>query len=147
MNDIYNFLQINEALSTSGMPKPNQFKELAASGVKFVINLATPKSEDWIPNEAELVTKSGMNYLSIPVDWENPTRKNLDEFMNAMDQHRNESVHVHCQANFRASAFVSLYQVLRLGVKKESAFQNVAKIWNPDEYPVWKKFIEENLSQ
>lgn len=147
MNGIYNFLRINEALSTSGMPKPNQIKDIAASGVKFVINLATPKSEDWIPNEAELVASSGMNYLSIPVDWENPTRENLDEFMNAMDHHRKERVHVHCQANFRASAFVSLYQVLRLGIDKETALQNLARIWNPNEYPVWKKFIEDNLSK
>ncbi|MGA7193698.1 MAG: protein tyrosine phosphatase family protein [Anaerolineales bacterium] len=144
---MYNFLQINETLSTSGMPKPDQIKDIATSGVKFVINLATSKSEDWIPNEAELVTNSGMNYLSIPVDWENPTRKNLDDFMNAMDKYRNERVHVHCQANFRASAFVSLYQVLHLNLDKEIAFQNISKIWKPDEYPVWKKFIEDNLSK
>jgi|ERR1700690_1631540 len=147
MNDIYNFLRINETLSTSGMPKPNQIQDIAASGVKFVINLATLKSEDWIPNEAELVANSGMNYLSIPVDWENPTRKNLDDFMNAMDEHHNERVHVHCQANFRASAFVSLYQVLHLSMDKKTALQNISKIWNPDEFPVWKKFIEENLSK
>jgi len=147
MNGIYNFLQINETLSTSGMPKPEQIKDIAALGVKFVINLATPKSEDWIPNEAELVASLGMNYLSVPVDWENPTRKNLDDFMNAMDEHRSERVHVHCQANFRASAFVSLYQVLHLNLDKEIALQNISKIWNPNEYPVWKKFIEDNLSK
>lgn len=147
MIDLYNFLQINETLSTSGMPKPNQFKEIAALGVKFVINLATPKSENWIPNEGELAANSGMNYLSIQVDWENPMRKNLDDFMKAMEEHRNERVHVHCQANFRATAFVSLYQILRLDADRESTFQSMRKIWNPDDYPIWKKFIEDNLSK
>jgi protein tyrosine phosphatase (PTP) superfamily phosphohydrolase (DUF442 family) len=147
IEDIRNFLQVNENISCSGMPKPDQFKEIADTGVQFVVNLATPKSENWIPNEAELVTNSEMSYLSIQVDWENPTRKNLDDFMNAMDEHRGERVHVHCQANFRASAFVALYQTSRLGMKREDFFSNVRKIWNPDEYPVWKKFIEDNLSK
>lgn len=145
IQDIRNFLQLNENLSCSGMPKPEQFKDISAQGVKFVINLATPKSEDWIPNESDLVTASGMEYLSIPVDWENPTQENLEEFMDAMDAHQSQHVHVHCQANFRATAFVSLYQILRLGLKRENVFSNLRKIWNPDEYPVWKKFIDENL--
>jgi len=145
IQDIRNFLKLTEKLSTSGMPKPEEFKELSASGVKFVVNLATPKSEDWIRSESNLVADSGMKYLSIQVDWENPTQKNLLDFMDAMDVHKNEKIHVHCQANFRATAFVSLYQILRLGMKREDVFPNLHKIWNPDEYPIWKKFIEDNL--
>ncbi len=147
IEDIRNFLQINKNLSCSGMPKPNQLKELADAGVEFVVNLATPTSEDWIPNEAELASNARMSYLSIQVDWKKPTQKDLDDFMNAMDEHRGEQAHVHCQANFRATAFVSLYQILRLGAKREDVFPNIRRIWNPDEYPVWKKFIEDNLSK
>ena len=44
MKDIYNFLQLTENLSSSGMPKPDQLREIAEAGVKFVVNLAPPKS-------------------------------------------------------------------------------------------------------
>ncbi len=67
--------------------------------------------------------------------------------MNAMDVHQEEKVLVHCQANYRATGFVTLYRILQLGWDKESAFQDLRKVWNPEKYPVWQKFIEENSSQ
>jgi protein tyrosine phosphatase (PTP) superfamily phosphohydrolase (DUF442 family) len=146
MKDIFNYLYLTEKLSSSGMPTPEQLKEVAEAGVKFVVNLATSKSEGAIPNEGEVFANLGVDYLSIPVDWEKPTQQNLEDFMNAMDAHKNVRVLVHCQANFRATGFVALYRVLRLGWKKEEAFVDLRKIWNPEEYPVWQKFIETKLT-
>jgi protein tyrosine phosphatase (PTP) superfamily phosphohydrolase (DUF442 family) len=145
MKDIYNYLYYNEKLSSSGMPTPEQLKDVAEAGVKVVINLATSKSEGAIPDEGGLVNGLGMEYIHIPVDWNNPTNKDLDDFLNAMDRHKDESILVHCQANYRATGFVALYRILRLGWKKEDAFQDVRKIWNPVEYPVWQMFIETSL--
>ena len=145
MKDIYNYLYYNEKLSSSGMPTPDQLKSVAEAGVNVVINLATSKSEGAIPNEGELVTGLGMEYINIPVDWNNPTQDDLDVFLNAMDKHKDKSVLVHCQANYRASGFVALYRVLRLGWERDDALQDMKKIWSPEEYPVWDMFIEENL--
>ena len=145
MKDIYNYLYYNEKLSSSGMPTPDQLNSMAEAGVKVVINLATSKSEGAFANEGEIVNGLGMEYINIPVDWSNPTHKDLDDFLNAMDKHKDESILVHCQANYRASGFVVLYRILRLGWKREDAFQDMQKIWNPEEYPVWDMFIEENL--
>lgn len=144
MKDIYNYLQISDALFTSGMPTHKQLKEVAAAGVKFVINLATPASEGWMPDEADVFERFGVDYLSIPVDWENPTQRNLNDFMDAMDAHKGERILVHCQANYRATGFTALYRIFRLGHERDAAFADLRKIWNPDEYPIWKKFIEEN---
>jgi protein tyrosine phosphatase (PTP) superfamily phosphohydrolase (DUF442 family) len=140
MNDIYNYLYLTEKLS-SGMPTPEQLKKVAEAGMKFIINLATPKSEGWIPNEGELLNRLGVEYLSIPVEWDNPTAQNLTDFMDAMDAHKHERVHVHCQANYRATAFVTLYRILRLGWNQKEAFGDLRKIWNPEEYPIWENFI------
>jgi len=145
MKGIYNYLYYNEKLSSSGMPTPDQLTLVAEAGVKVVINLATSKSEGAIPNEGELVSGLGMEYINIPVDWNNPTHEDLDTFLNAMDKHKDENILVHCQANFRASGFVALYRILRLGWKREDAFQDMQKIWSPEEYLVWDMFIEENL--
>ena len=129
------------------MPKADQVESIAKAGVKAVINLATEKSEGALQNEKELIESRGMEYIHISVEWDNPTRQNLDDFMNVMDAHTNDKVLVHCQANFRATRFVTLYRILRLGWKKEDAFQDLRKIWNPEKFPIWQKFIEENLEQ
>jgi protein tyrosine phosphatase (PTP) superfamily phosphohydrolase (DUF442 family) len=145
MKDIFNFLQLTEKLSSSGMPTPEQLHEIAAGGVEFVVNLATPKSEGWMPDEGDVFQSLGVEYLSIPVDWDNPTAQDLNHFMDAMDAHEGQRVHVHCQANYRATAFISLYRTLRLGWKWEQAHETVQEIWDPEEYPIWQKFIEGSL--
>jgi protein tyrosine phosphatase (PTP) superfamily phosphohydrolase (DUF442 family) len=128
------------------MPKPEQLKSVAESGVQVVINLATSKSEGAIPNEGELVRNLGIEYIHIPVDWNNPTKQNLDDFMRAMDDHQAEHVLVHCQANFRASAFVSLYRILRQGWQADDVLQVMHKIWHEEENPTWNMFIEDMLN-
>jgi len=145
MKDIYNYLYYNEKLSSSGMPTPEQLNSVAEAGVRLVINLATSKSEGAIPNEGELVSGLGMEYIHIPVDWNNPTHEDLENFLNAMDEHKDENILVHCQANYRATGFVALYRILRLGWKRDDAFEVMRKIWSPEEYPVWDMFIEDNL--
>jgi len=147
IENIYNFLKLSGSLFTSGMPTPEQVSSVAEHGVQVVINLATSKSEGWMPNEKELVETQSVRYYNIPVEWGNPTAENLSEFMNIMDSHKNERVLVHCQANYRATGFVTLYRVNRLGLAKEDALKDLRKIWNPAEYPVWEKFIEDNITQ
>ena len=145
LEDIYNFLPLTETLLSSGMPTAGQIADVSKSGVDLVINLALPTSERALPNEAGLVTSLGMKYIGIPVEWEKPTRQNLEDFMNAMDANKEYKKLVHCQANYRATGFITIYRILRLGWNRDDAFKDLRRIWDPDEYPVWKKFIEENL--
>ena len=129
------------------MPNAEQVQAIAQAGVNTVINLATGNSQGALQNEQELVESQGMTYIHIPVEWDRPTRQNLDDFMNAMDAHRDERVLVHCQANFRATGFVALYRILRLGWGKDVAFSDLRMIWNPEKFPIWQKFIDENLDE
>jgi protein tyrosine phosphatase (PTP) superfamily phosphohydrolase (DUF442 family) len=145
VKDIYNFLYYHNKLSSSGMPTVEQLKSVAEAGVEVVINLATSKSEGAIPNEGELVNGLGMKYIHIPVDWDNPTKNDLKDFLTTMDKHNGRSILVHCQANYRATGFVALYRILRLGWKPEDAFVDMHKIWNADKYPVWKRFIKDAI--
>ena len=145
MKDIYNYQFLNENLSTSGMPTAEQMKEVAEAGTQVVINLAPAIVKDALPNEDSLVKSLGMEYVHIPVEWNKPTKQNLEDFFAAMDEHQGEKVLVHCQANYRASSFVMLYRVLKLGWKKEEAIPVMEKMWNPEDFPVWQNFIDENL--
>jgi protein tyrosine phosphatase (PTP) superfamily phosphohydrolase (DUF442 family) len=143
--EIYNFLPLSEKLFSSGMPKAGQLRDAAEQGIAVVINLAPHDVPDALPDEAELVRTLGMQYINIPVNWNTPTRDGLDKFMDAMDEHRDKKLLVHCQANFRASAFISMYRILRQGWAEEDALQVMHKIWDEDAYPVWRMFIEGTL--
>lgn len=145
IEDARNFLRLSESLISSGMPTAEQLTEAAESGVQVVINLALPTSEGALADEGPLVESLGMEYVSIPVLWDHPTRESLLDFFHAMDAHRGQSVYVHCQANYRATAFIALYRINSLGWKKENALADLRKIWDPADYPVWEQFIKENL--
>ena len=145
MKDIYNYQFLDEKLSSSGMPTAKQMQEAAKADVQVVINLALKTSPGALPNEDSLVDSLGMKYIHIPVEWNNPTKQNLDDFFTAMDEHKQEKVLVHCQANYRASSFIMLYRVLRLGWKEEDAIPIMERMWNPEDFPVWQKFIDDQL--
>jgi len=145
VKDIYNYWFLDEKLSSSGMPTAEQMKEVADAGVQVVINLALKTSPGALPNEDSVVESLGMKYIHIPVEWNNPTRQNLEDFFAAMDEHKEDKVLVHCQANNRASSFIMLCRVVRLEWKKENAIPVMEKMWNPEDFPIWQKFIDENL--
>jgi protein tyrosine phosphatase (PTP) superfamily phosphohydrolase (DUF442 family) len=145
MKDIFNYWYYDEKLTSSGMPTAEQVKLIAEAGRQLVINLAPHDSHNAIPNEAELVNSLGMEYINIPVTWRTPEPETLPRFMDAMDANKDKKIHVHCEANYRASSFIMMYRVLRLGWKKEDAIPIMERIWNPEDFPVWQKFIDEAL--
>jgi protein tyrosine phosphatase (PTP) superfamily phosphohydrolase (DUF442 family) len=129
------------------MPKAEQLEDAAQRGVNLVINLAPHEVMDALPGEGELVTSLGMQDINIPVIWNTPTKDGLDRFMDVMDENKDKTILVHCQANFRATAFVALYRILRKGWAAEDAMAGMHKIWDTEDYPIWKMFIEENLKR
>ena len=147
MNDIYNYLYYHEKLSSSGMPTVDQMKSVAEAGVELVINLAPHDVPEAIQDEPVLVESLGMQYINIPVNWNTPTRNGLNIFMDVMDDSKDKKIHVHCEANFRASAFITIYRILRLGWESEKAFAVMHTIWDEDAYPVWKMFIEDAIQR
>jgi protein tyrosine phosphatase (PTP) superfamily phosphohydrolase (DUF442 family) len=145
MKDIYHYQYLDENLSSSGMPTAGQMKEVTEAGVQLVINLAPHDSHNAIPNEAGLVNNLGMEYINIPVTWRAPEAEALTRFMDEMDKHAGKKIFVHCEANYRASAFVMLYRVLRQGWNKADAIPVMEKMWNPEDFPVWEQFIDNAL--
>ena len=145
MKDIYHYQYLDENLSSSGMPTTEQMREAAEAGVQLVINLAPHEVPKALPDEAELVKHLGMEYINIPVTWRAPEAEALTHFMDEMDAHVGKKILVHCEANYRASAFVMLYRVLRLGWNKAEAIPVMEKMWNPEDFPVWEQFIEAAL--
>jgi uncharacterized protein (TIGR01244 family) len=147
LTDIYNYLPLTGNLLTSGQPTREQFDTIAKAGVQTVINLALETSTNALQDEAGVVRDLGMEYVHIPVIWEQPTRDALIKFMDTMDGQGEKKVLVHCAANMRVSVFVALYRSLRLGWDREAAFKDVHQIWDPSEEKVWREFIEAALEK
>jgi uncharacterized protein (TIGR01244 family) len=142
MNNWLNLTILSDSLWSAGQPTRAQLAEIAAQGFDLVINLALPTSDNAIPDEADLVRSLGMDYIHIPVIWESPQPEDLSQFMDAMDAHRESKILVHCAMNYRASAFIALWRVLRQGWAREQAFAAQESIWRLEEYPVWQAFVE-----
>jgi protein tyrosine phosphatase (PTP) superfamily phosphohydrolase (DUF442 family) len=145
LDEIRNFLPINDKLGTAGLPTEEQFDLLKEAGYEVVINLAMPNQPGAIVNEAEIVAELGMDYLSIPVLFSNPTSDDLHRMMDALDAHAGQKVFVHCMANQRVASFIYLYRVLRLGVPQAEAETLLHRIWQPN--PVWAEFIRAELAR
>lgn len=142
---IINFLRISETLGTAGQPQAEHFQQLAQDGYGHVINLAVASSPTFLTDESQLCAQNGLSYIHLPVQWKNPTRKNLDDFFALMAQAGERRTFVHCAMNKRVSVFVFLHRVMVLGESVEAASQDLHRVWQPD--PVWAGFIRRMLDR
>jgi len=74
-----------------------------------------------LPDEAASVSRLGITYIHIPVDFQNPTDQNFEQFCSVMEQLKKVPVHVHCIANYRVSAFFYRYRRDVLGIDETQA--------------------------
>jgi protein tyrosine phosphatase (PTP) superfamily phosphohydrolase (DUF442 family) len=139
--DIYNYLRVNNQLITAGQPNEEQITSAAEEGVTTIINLATINPQSSLPDEGALVRSHGMNYYHIPVDWGNPQESDFDTFEKIFKRISGEKSLVHCAANFRVTAFYSLYAIKHLGWSEAQADEFRASIWKGSNHPVWEEFI------
>ena len=141
LQDIRNFVRLSPRLATSGQPREEQFAAIAAAGFESIINLALPTSTNALPNEREVVTMQGLEYVHIPVVWESPQLKDFEQFATALRERQGRRIFVHCAMNMRVSAFMFLHRTLVEGTKPEDALGDLHRIWEPDE--TWQAFIAE----
>lgn len=141
LSAIYNYEPIADWIGTSGQPTEPQFLDIANAGYRAVINLALPSSDNAIANEGSIVTKHGMAYFHIPVDFDKPTVEDLRLFFGVVRPLRGQRVWVHCVVNARVSAFV--YQYLRHveGLDDEAARTRFLQRWLGQMNDVWREFL------
>jgi protein tyrosine phosphatase (PTP) superfamily phosphohydrolase (DUF442 family) len=111
----------------------------AAAGIRHIINLGLHSHEKALPDEAASVSRLGMTYIHIPVDFQNPTDGDFAQFCSAMEQLKEVPVHVHCIANYRVSAFLYRYRREVLGTDEAQARADMEQVWQPKG--VWAAFV------
>lgn len=140
---VRNYRRLDEHLATGGQPTEAQLAELAAQGTRAVLNLALPTSPHALPDERAVVTALGMEYVAIPVVFEAPTSADFARFAAELDARAGQRLFVHCALNYRASAFLALYRVKRLGWNRTDAWTELRAVWEPDA--VWSQFLAAQL--
>src|SRR6266478_5763168 len=125
---IYNWRRLDDRITTSGQPTEPQLADIHALGVKHIVNLGLHTHEKALSDEAASVSRLGMTYIHIPVDFQNPTDQDFEQFCSVMERLKEVSVHVHCIANYRVSAFFYRYRRDVLGMDETQV------------PPRWKRF-------
>lgn len=138
---IFNYIQVDDHVSTAGQPTEAQLRDAAAEGFTAVINLA-PTNPPYTPaDEGGLARALGMAYYYIPVDWNKPTDADFTAFEQAMSATAGRRTLIHCAANFRVTAFYTLYAQKHLGLSAAEADALRDRIWAGSDYPVWEAFM------
>jgi protein tyrosine phosphatase (PTP) superfamily phosphohydrolase (DUF442 family) len=145
-NQIFNVIQIDDQILTAGQPNEDQLRYLSTEGYKLVINLATIDPRYSLNDEEKSCDNLGMTYVHIPVEWAAPNIEDYRAFKDAMDESAQMKTLIHCAANYRVTAFYSIYAKQNLGWSDEQAKALRAQIWesNPEWKmdDIWREFIE-----
>ena len=142
-----NYRKISERVATSGSVSEDRLRRLGTEGFDVVVNLLPDSSEVAVTDEREIVEGQGLEYHYIPVDFGNPTEAEFSHFRRVMENAGDKKILIHCAANYRVSAFYSLYALHDRDWSWDDARAHIASIWDPADYPVWKRFIDKFRSQ
>ena len=121
VRDILNYKSYSPMFSSSGQPTREQLPLIKEAGYERVIYIAFSTVGPAIPEEDQLIKELGLDYLHIPVDFNNPTARDFNAFADAMQREPDMKTLLHCQVNARATAFSFLYRVIYEDVPVEEA--------------------------
>jgi protein tyrosine/serine phosphatase len=106
-----NFHKVNERLYRGAQPLPGGMKELAALGIKSVINLrGEGEGERTEKVEAE---EAGLRYFSVQLPgYGRPNDEQVEKVLSIIDDARNWPVFVHCRhGEDRTGTIIAVYRI------------------------------------
>lgn len=137
--DIINFRQYSPTFASAGQPTREQFAAIAENGFERIVYIAFSNNPNALPDADQLVKGLGMEYMHIPVTFNNPLASDFYAFADSLRRDGDKKTLLHCQVNARASAFSFLYRVIYEGVDMTEAKADMNTVWQPNE--VWRDFI------
>ena len=140
---IKNFGQMDERFFRGGQPKEDEFKELAALGIKTVIDLREDP-EDYEKGNVEAL---GMRYVNIPmIAKKYPESTQVEQFLKLVDNPDTGKFFVHCAGGRHRTGVMGA--VYRFNHYKWDYEQVYAEMKKYDFYTRWghgdfKKFVRD----
>ena len=118
---------------------------LKEEGFERVVYIAFSNSGNAFADEDVVVKELGMDYVHIPVIWDQPSAADFYAFAGVMQRAPERRTLLHCQINYRATAFSFLYRVLYEDIPVGQAKADMNTVWQPNE--TWRKLIFEILEE
>ncbi|HKU72743.1 MAG TPA: tyrosine-protein phosphatase [Pyrinomonadaceae bacterium] len=140
---IKNFGQMDERFFRGGQPKENDYSQLAALGIKTVIDLQDePKAY-----EKQNVEALGMKYVNIPMsDKDYPPMAKIEQFLKLVDDPTTGKFYVHCAGGrHRTGVMGAVYRFNHYNWNYDQVYAEMKKY---DYYSRWghgdmKKFVKD----
>ncbi|MFT6093691.1 MAG: protein tyrosine phosphatase (PTP) superfamily phosphohydrolase (DUF442 family) [Pseudohongiellaceae bacterium] len=145
LEEIVNFLQYSDNFASSGQPSAEQFAAIAEQGFERIVYIAFTNNQNALPDADQVVKGLGMEYMHVPVTFDNPLPDDFYAFADSMQRNTDKKTLLHCQVNARATAFSFLYRVIHEDISITEAKADMNIVWQPNE--VWRDFIFEVLAQ
>ena len=140
MEELLNYIKVNELIHTSGQPRQEQFEKLKEEEFEVIINIALCDSSDALENEDKIVSDLGMTYIHLPVDFEEPKLSDLKLFINILQSLGANKVLVHCAKNYRVSAFMYVYHKYILQTPFDDIDLSMFELWSPNQ--TWQSLMK-----
>jgi tyrosine-protein phosphatase SIW14 len=138
---IANFGQVNPNYFRGAQPSGRDYHDLAALGVKTVIDL----QRDFDPAEQKLVEAAGMKFHRIGMTTrETPTDEQLASFLKLVDDPANQPVYVHCAGGrHRTGVMTAAYRMTHDNWTGEQAFKEMKQFKFGADFlhPEFKQFV------
>jgi protein tyrosine/serine phosphatase len=139
---IDNFGMINTNYYRGAQPKGHDYADLAALGVKSVIDLT---DDDGVASEPSMVKNAGMKSFKIPMSGHvPPTQAQLSQFMKIVNDPQNQPVYVHCVGGkHRTGVMTAAYRMINEGWTGQRAFAEMKnfKFGADFLHPEFKRFV------
>jgi tyrosine-protein phosphatase SIW14 len=139
--NIDNFGQVNANYFRGAQPDGRDYTDLAALGVKMVIDL----QRDFDPAEQKLVEAAGMKFHRIGMSTRiAPTKEQLTSFLKLVNDPANQPVYVHCAGGrHRTGVMTAAYRITHDKWNAEQAFKEMKQFKFGADFlhPEFKRFV------
>lgn len=139
---IDNFGVINANYYRGAQPKGGDYADLAALGVKTVIDLTDDDSD---ASEPSMVKSAGMKSFRIPMNTHiPPTANQLAQFLKIVNDPANQPVYVHCVGGkHRTGVMTAAYRMTNDGWTSDKAFSEMKRYEFGMDFlhPEFKQFV------
>jgi protein tyrosine/serine phosphatase len=140
---IKNFGQMDDRFYRGAQPKEEDYKQLAAIGIKTIIDLREDPT-DYEKRDAEA---AGIRYVNLPMsDKDYPPAATIDQFLKLVDDPSTGKFFVHCAGGrHRTGVMGAVYRFNHYGWNFDQVYAEMKKY---DFYTRWghgdmKKFVED----
>jgi protein tyrosine/serine phosphatase len=140
--EIDNFGRVNANYYRGAQPHKQHYTELAAIGVRTVIDLT---SDDREANAQTMAERAGLTYVRIPMTTRvPPTQAQLAEFLRIVTDPVSQPVYVHCVGGrHRTGVMTAVYRMTQDGWTADQAFKEMKqyKFGFDFLHPEFKEFV------